>query len=106
MNRHGSSRDRLMRVSKAIKMQGKKNVEFIDRTKRRFVHICQEPNKKKKRKGKNKKSEIGTTCNWVRVKQRIVENISIFIGTLQMTMAVSRGGGGEESSISTVIKFM
>lgn len=97
-----------MRVSKAIKMQGKKNVEFIDRTKRRFVHICQEPNKKKKkeRKGKNKKSEIGTTCNWVRVKQRIVENISIFIGTLQMTMAVSRGGGGEESSISTVIKFM
>ena len=54
MNRHGSSRDRLMRVSKAIKMQGKKNVEFIDRTKRRFVHICQEPNKKKKKKGKEK----------------------------------------------------
>lgn len=46
------------------------------------------------------------TCNWVRVKQMRVENISIFIGTLQMTMAVSRGGGGEESSISTVIKFM
>ena len=48
MNRHGSSRDRLMRVSKAIKMQGKKNVEFKNRIK-----------KKKKGKEKTKRAKSG-----------------------------------------------